>query len=90
MLYLGIIQPVLQITGTVRSSLTLDDCSLQGNEGAPETWLEIDAAFTEAIIDLEPGLHQVTVKDIQTQKIKVHPLEALNGTPVTDIKPIIS
>jgi putative methyltransferase, YaeB/AF_0241 family len=129
-------RPELKIIGTVRSSLkTLDDCPLQGAEGAPEAWLEIDAAFADAIKSLEPGqelivltwfhladrsvltcyprkqtdvphigvfstrspdrpnpigLHQVTIRDIQAQRIQVHPLEALDGTPVIDIKPVIS
>ena len=37
------------------------------------------------------GLHRVKVIEIDTQRgIKVHPLEALNGTPVIDIKPILA
>lgn len=129
-------RPELKIIGIVRSSLkTLDDCPLQGAEGAPEAWLEIDAAFADAIKSLEPGqelivltwfhladrsvltcyprkqtgaphigvfstrspdrpnpigLHQVTIRDIQAHRIQVHLLEALDGTPVIDIKPVIS
>lgn len=36
------------------------------------------------------GLHTVTVFEIMNdRKIKIHPMEALNGTPVIDIKPVI-
>jgi tRNA-Thr(GGU) m(6)t(6)A37 methyltransferase TsaA len=35
------------------------------------------------------GLHEVTIKDIKGNKIKVGPLEAINGTPVVDIKPVL-
>lgn len=35
------------------------------------------------------GLHRVTVLEIDPQLgLKVHPLEALDGTPVIDIKPV--
>jgi tRNA-Thr(GGU) m(6)t(6)A37 methyltransferase TsaA len=35
------------------------------------------------------GLHQVTVLEIAENKIKVSGLEAIDGTPVIDIKPVI-
>jgi len=36
------------------------------------------------------GLHPVEVLDIDTQgRLKVRPLEALDGTPIIDIKPIL-
>lgn len=35
------------------------------------------------------GLHQVTVLEIQGKKIKVAKLEAIDGTPVIDIKPVL-
>lgn len=36
------------------------------------------------------GLHTVTVLEIvNEQKIKIFPIEALNGTPVIDVKPLI-
>ena len=36
------------------------------------------------------GLHTVTVVEIVNErKIKVFPIEALNGTPIIDIKPLI-
>jgi tRNA-Thr(GGU) m(6)t(6)A37 methyltransferase TsaA len=35
------------------------------------------------------GLHQVTVLEIAEQKIKVAPMEAIDGTPIVDIKPVL-
>ncbi len=35
------------------------------------------------------GLHRVTVLEIAPGKLKVGPLEAIDGTPVVDIKPVI-
>jgi len=35
------------------------------------------------------GLHPVTVVEINDNKIKVMPMEAIDGTPVVDIKPVI-
>jgi tRNA-Thr(GGU) m(6)t(6)A37 methyltransferase TsaA len=35
------------------------------------------------------GLHQVTVLEIAGQRIRVAPLEAIDGTPVVDIKPVL-
>ena len=36
------------------------------------------------------GLHRVTVKQIVNNRIHVAPLEAIDGTPVIDIKPVLS
>lgn len=36
------------------------------------------------------GLHPVTVLAISGNKLQVKPLEAIDGTPVVDIKPVIS
>jgi tRNA-Thr(GGU) m(6)t(6)A37 methyltransferase TsaA len=36
------------------------------------------------------GLHVVTVLEIDGNSLKVGPLEAIDGTPVVDIKPVIS
>ena len=35
------------------------------------------------------GLHTVTILVIEHDKLKVHPLEALDGTFIVDIKPVI-
>jgi tRNA-Thr(GGU) m(6)t(6)A37 methyltransferase TsaA len=36
------------------------------------------------------GLHEVEVVSIEGQRVHVRPLEALNGTPIVDIKPVLS
>jgi tRNA-Thr(GGU) m(6)t(6)A37 methyltransferase TsaA len=35
------------------------------------------------------GLHRVTVLEIAGNRLKLGPLEAIDGTPVVDIKPIL-
>lgn len=35
------------------------------------------------------GLHTVRIADIDGNRIRVHDLEALDGTPVVDIKPVL-
>lgn len=126
----------LHPVGRVHSSLKdIEDCPLQGNEGAPEAGIEIFPSFAdgldgmkvgdELIIltwfhqadrsvvkcyprnfkELPPvgvfttrsparpnpiGLHRVRITAIESNRvIKVKPLEALDGTPVIDIKPVI-
>lgn len=36
------------------------------------------------------GLHRVTVLAIEGHRLKVGPIEAIDGTPVVDIKPVLS
>jgi tRNA-Thr(GGU) m(6)t(6)A37 methyltransferase TsaA len=36
------------------------------------------------------GLHRVTVLEIAGNRLRVGPLEAIDGTPVVDIKPVLS
>ena len=35
------------------------------------------------------GLHRVTIRSIQGQRLRIGPIEALDGTPVVDIKPVL-
>jgi tRNA-Thr(GGU) m(6)t(6)A37 methyltransferase TsaA len=35
------------------------------------------------------GLHRVTVRDIAGTRLRVGPIEAIDGTPVVDIKPVL-
>lgn len=35
------------------------------------------------------GLHRVTILEIQGLRLRVAPLEAIDGTPVVDIKPVL-
>jgi tRNA (Thr-GGU) A37 N-methylase len=34
-------------------------------------------------------MHQVVVKEIEQHRIKVGPLEVIDGTPLVDIKPVL-
>jgi tRNA (Thr-GGU) A37 N-methylase len=36
------------------------------------------------------GLHRVTVLEIAGNRLRVAPLEAIDATPVVDIKPVLS
>jgi tRNA-Thr(GGU) m(6)t(6)A37 methyltransferase TsaA len=36
------------------------------------------------------GLHRVTVRTIAKNRLRVGPIEAVDGTPVVDIKPVLS
>jgi tRNA-Thr(GGU) m(6)t(6)A37 methyltransferase TsaA len=35
------------------------------------------------------GLHQVTVRKISGNRLRIGPIEAIDGTPVVDIKPVL-
>lgn len=35
------------------------------------------------------GLHRVTVRKVAGRRLEVGPLEAIDGTPVVDLKPVI-
>lgn len=113
----------------------LEEAPRQGQEGAPDAWLELHATFAEGLegiavgdeiivitwlhkaqrdtLKVHPrddatrplagvfttrssdrpnplGLHQVTVLEIVGNRVKVGPIEAIDGTPVVDIKPVYS
>ena len=36
------------------------------------------------------GLHRVKVISIDGRRLRVHPLEAVDGTPIVDVKPVLS
>jgi tRNA-Thr(GGU) m(6)t(6)A37 methyltransferase TsaA len=126
------IEPV----GVVHSELTrLEDAPMQGDEGAPEAWLEFTPSVAPGLLGIEAGdelmlltwlhlsqrdvlqvhprgdlnrpltgifatrspdrpnpigLHRVTVIEVGKQKLHVAPLEAIDGTPIVDLKPILS
>jgi tRNA-Thr(GGU) m(6)t(6)A37 methyltransferase TsaA len=127
--------PRLEKIGVVHSTLKkIEDCPLQGSEGAPEAWLHISRNFMEGLDGLKVGnsvilltwfhlanretlkcyprkeihaphvgvfstrspdrpnpigLHTVKILAIEPGKLKVHPLEALDGTFLIDIKPVL-
>jgi tRNA-Thr(GGU) m(6)t(6)A37 methyltransferase TsaA len=122
--------------GFVRSELTqLEDAPMQGDEGAPEAWLEITPKAAKGLMGIKPGdelilltwlhlaerdvlqvhprgdlnrpltgvfatrspdrpnpvgLHRVSVLEVAERKLRVAPLEAIDGTPIVDIKPVLS
>lgn len=125
----------LRAIGRVSSPLTeMDQAPRQGDEGAPEAWIEFRPAVLEALQGVQPGdrlviltwldradrevltvhprgdtsrppagvfatrshhrpnpigLHPVRVLAIDGGRIKVSSLEALDGTPVVDVKPVL-
>lgn len=36
------------------------------------------------------GLHRVTIRKIEGNRLRIGPMEAIDGTPVADIKPVLS
>ena len=121
--------------GHVRSSLTdRARAPMQGGEGAPDAWLEIEPDLVDAlegvaagddvivltwlhqakrdVLKVHPrddsnlplrgvfatrspdrpnpiGLHRVTVLELGSARIRVGPLEAVDGTPIVDLKPVL-
>jgi tRNA-Thr(GGU) m(6)t(6)A37 methyltransferase TsaA len=121
--------------GVVRSVLTrLEEAPMQGDEGAPEAWLEFSPSAEEGLLGIQVGdelflltwlhlaqrdvlqvhprgdlnrplagvfltrspdrpnpigLHIVLVEEVTERKLRVAPLEAIDGTPIIDIKPVI-
>jgi tRNA-Thr(GGU) m(6)t(6)A37 methyltransferase TsaA len=126
------VQPI----GIIRSQLAaLEAAPLQGDEGAPEAWLELtvlvapglagitvgdelivltwlhrarrdvlrvhprgsrEAPLTGVFATRSPdrpnpiGLHRVSVLEVAGRRLKVSPMEAIDGTPIVDIKPVLS
>lgn len=35
------------------------------------------------------GLHRVTIRQVEEQRLLIGPMEAIDGTPVVDIKPVL-
>jgi len=126
---------MIEPIGIICSELTRCEAAPhQGNEGAPDAWLEVSATvadglegiaagneiilitwFHEArrdILKVHPrgdknrplrgvfatrspdrpnplGLHRVTVLEVTGNRLRVGPIEAIHGTPVIDIKPVL-
>jgi|SRR3990172_6162009 len=127
---------VIEPIGFVRSELTrLEDAPMQGDEGAPDAWLELTPQTAQGLMGIKPGdelivltwlhlaqrdvlqvhprgdpnrpltgvfatrspdrpnpvgLHRVAILEVTDQKLRVAPLEAVDGTPIVDIKPVLS
>jgi tRNA-Thr(GGU) m(6)t(6)A37 methyltransferase TsaA len=126
----------LEPIGVIRSELdSLEAAPRQGDEGAPEAWLELTAQVAQGlasimagdelivltwlhrarrdVLQVHPrgrieapltgvfatrspdrpnpvGLHRVTVLEVVGQRLRVAPLEAIDGTPIVDIKPVLA
>ena len=108
---------------------------MQGDEGAPEAWLELTQSAAPGMMGIHVGdelilltwlhlaqrdalqvhprgdkarplsgvfttrspdrpnpvgLHRVSVLEVADGKLRVAPLEAIDGTPIIDIKPVLS
>lgn len=125
----------LRPVGHVSSPRTArEDAPRQGDEGAPECWLEFQPAVAEALADLAVGtdvivltwlhradrdvltvhprgdatrpptgvfstrspdrpnpigLHTVRVLALDGLRVRVDGLEAIDGTPLLDVKPVL-
>lgn len=125
----------LRPIGVIHSRLTsASRAPRQGDEGAPDAWLDVDPAFAEAltgisagdriivvtwlhaarrdVLQVHPrddphrplagvfatrsqdrpnplGIHPVTVKRIAGNRLRIGPIEAIDGTPVVDVKPVL-
>jgi tRNA-Thr(GGU) m(6)t(6)A37 methyltransferase TsaA len=125
----------LRPIGVIRSNLKERSASpRQGDEGAPDAWLEVRASLVAAldgvavgdellivtwlhearrdVLKVHPrddpsrplagvfatrspdrpnplGLHPVAVKEIVENRLLIGPIEAIDGTPVLDIKPLL-
>ena len=125
------LHPIGQIRSELRSTA---DAPMQGVEGAPDAWLEINRSVRDAIRGLSAGdevivltwfhradrrvvqthprsdpnrpltgvfatrspdrpnpigLHRVTIRAIDAHRIRIGPIEAIDRTPVIDIKPVL-
>jgi tRNA-Thr(GGU) m(6)t(6)A37 methyltransferase TsaA len=125
----------LRPIGLIRSELdALQGAPKQGDEGAPDAWLEVDESVAEGlqglavgdeiivitwlhrarrdVLRVHPrsdarnpltgvfatrspdrpnplGLHPVTVLAIDGSRLRIGPIEAVDGTPVVDVKPVL-
>lgn len=126
----------LEPIGVIHSELKqLEDAPMQGDEGAPEAWLELTPQSAPGLMGIKAGdelivltwlhlaqrdvlqvhprgdlnrpvtgvfatrspdrpnpvgLHRVSVLEVMDQKLRVAPLEAIDGTPILDIKPVLA
>jgi tRNA-Thr(GGU) m(6)t(6)A37 methyltransferase TsaA len=127
----AVLRPVGVLSSTIKSR---GEAPKQGEEGAPDAWLEVYGWAKEAMDGLavgdeiliitwfhrahrdrmkvhprsDPknpltgvfatrspdrpnplGLHPVTLRAIEGRRLRVGPIEAIDGTPVVDIKPVL-
>jgi tRNA-Thr(GGU) m(6)t(6)A37 methyltransferase TsaA len=122
------VRPIGRIRSTLRSR---KGAPRQGEEGAPDAWLELDPAVEPALLRVAAGdelvvltwlheanrstlqvhprsdrsnpltgvfltrspdrpnpigIHRVTVRAIEGARLRIGPIEAIDGTPVIDVK----
>jgi tRNA-Thr(GGU) m(6)t(6)A37 methyltransferase TsaA len=74
--------------GIIRSDLKCRaKAPLQGQEGAPDAWLEVDPCLQEGLQDLLPGQEVIIItwlQEAQRDTLKVHPRNDEN-TPLTGV-----
>lgn len=122
--------------GVIHSTLTSREAApRQGDEGAPEAWLDLKAELApgiegiavgdeliiltwlhqadRGILQVHPrdyltrpltgvfatrssdrpnpiGLHRVTVLEVTKNRLRIAPIEAIDGTPIVDMKPVLA
>lgn len=127
---------VLRTVGYIHSTLhSVRDAPRQGEEGAPDAWLEVKPEFRRAlhgvargdelfvitwlhqadrdVLEVHPrgdpdtpltgvfatrsphrpnplGLHRVTVREVADIRLRIGPIEAVDGTPVVDVKVLLA
>ena len=127
-----VLHPVAYVRSRLRS---VDDAPRQGEEGAPDAWLEVKPEFRRAlhgvangdelfvitwlhradrdVLEVHPrndpripltgvfatrsphrpnplGLHRVTVREVNDTRLRIGPIEAVDGTPVVDVKVLLA
>ena len=126
----------LRAIGVIRSVIKKrSDAPMQGLEGAPDAWLEVNPSAADALDGLKAGddvvlitwlhkarrdvlkvhprsdksrpltgvfatrspdrpnplgLHRVTIRKILKNRLRIGPLEVIDGTPVVDIKAVLT
>ncbi len=126
---------MIEPIGSIRSTLvSREDAPRQGDEGAPEAWLELVASAAQGLVGITAGdelivltwlhlarrdlilvhprgnlaapltgvfatrspdrpnpigLHRVSVLEVRGHRLRVAPMEAVDGTPIVDIKPVL-
>jgi tRNA-Thr(GGU) m(6)t(6)A37 methyltransferase TsaA len=77
---------LMLLTWLDRASRDVQSVHPRGDETRPE-----EGVFTTRSPDRPNpiGLHRVTVLDVDGLRLKVNNLEALDGTPLVDIKPVL-
>ena len=80
-------EPLVVLTWLHRADQSMLQVHPRGNPDAPLTGV----FATRSPHRPNPvGLHEVAVVEIDGARLKVAPIEAIDGTPVIDIKPVLS